>query len=361
VTVIGNTAFAFNVGCIAGTIPAVILMRRLGLKRTFIVSLVGYNVASAFRLWDITPMEVYGFAFLAGFFLAILSVGIPVTISRLTTAENRQLGFTCFFITTIVSGFFGDAIGGELPGILDRLEHGQGHDEHLLGSLFIACGLGLAAVLPALVIRLARDAQPPTLRLPHGPAIRRLIGAFAFWSLAIGLFAPFFGVYFSSHLGASVRTIGLDLASGQIVGALFTAFAPMWVAAWGPVRSIRFFMFAAGASAFFMTLTEASLASGVGYAIYMGYLAMVQPPLNTLLMNSVKPEEQAGASMVNSLCGFSAIALGGFVGGRLIDALGYPEMLALAGAGCMAAAVMFVILVPPDENASRIRFARGMT
>jgi MFS family permease len=342
-------------------VPAIVLMRWLGLKGTFVVSLIGYNVASGLRLWDANPFEVYGFAFLAGFFLAILSVGIAVTISRLTTSGNRQLGFTLFFIATIVSGFFGDAIGGELPGILERIEHGHGHGDRLLASLFIACALGLSAVIPALFMRLAGEAHPPRVRLPHGPAVRRLITAIAFWGFAVGLFAPFFGVYFSSHLGASVRTIGLDLASGQIVGALFTAFAPMWVGAWGPVRSIRFFMFAAGASAFFMTLTEATLVSGVGYAIYMGYLAMVQPPLNTLLMNAVTPEEQAGASMINSLFGFSAVALGGFIGGQLIDALGYPQMLALAGAGCMAAAVVFVLLVPPDEPTARLRFARGLT
>jgi predicted MFS family arabinose efflux permease len=39
--------------------------------------------------------------------------------------------------------------------------------------------------------------------------------------------------------------------------------------------------------------------------------------------------------MVSSLFSFMAVAAGGFVGGRLIDILGYAPMLALSGAACM--------------------------
>jgi predicted MFS family arabinose efflux permease len=84
----------------------------------------------------------------------------------------------------------------------------------------------------------------------------------------------------------------------------------------------------------------------------MGYVAMVQPPVDTLLMDAVHPEDRAGASMTNSLFGFIAVAAGGYTGAQLIDALGYPEMLALAGTACMAAAVAFVVLVRPDGAAA---------
>jgi predicted MFS family arabinose efflux permease len=347
------------VGCIAGTLPAVLFMRWLGLKGALIFSMAGYNLASALRLWDVNAAAIYGSAAVAGFFLAIISVGIAVTVSRLTTPSNRALGFSCFFVTTIVAGFFGDAIGGELPGIMERLEHGHTPRDRLFASALLACGIGLAAVLPALFMKLAGEAEQQAMRFPRERQVVRLMAAIAFWSFAVGLFAPFFGVYFSSHLGASVRTIGLDLASGQVVGALFTVFAPMWVSWWGPVRSIRFFMFTAGASAFFMTLTEGTLTSGLGYAIYTGYVAMVQPPINTLLMNAVRPEEQGGASTVNSLFGFSAVAAGGFIGGQMIDMIGYAPMLGLAGATCMAAAVAFVLLVPLEGPPPRMRLAQA--
>lgn len=359
VSVMGNATLVFNLGCVAGTVPAVLLMRRLGLKRTHILSLVGLNIAAALRLCYRSDLMIYGFAFVAGFFISVLAVGIPVIVSRLTQPGNRALGFSCFFIATITSGFFGDAVGGEMPGFLEWMDHGHHHGDRLFTAVLFACAIGITAVVPAVSMRIAGEAEEQKLRFPRDPEARRLITAIAMWGFAVGLFAPFFTLYFSSHLGASVRTIGLDLAGGQVVGAVFTLFAPMWVAYWGMARSIRFFMFTAGAAAFFMTLTEANLASGVGYAIYMGYVAMVQPPLNTLLMNTVQPEEQAGASMANALFGFVAVAAGGYTGGRLIELLGYPEMLALAGAACMAAAVTFVLLVKPDPPAARLRVARA--
>jgi predicted MFS family arabinose efflux permease len=124
----------------------------------------------------------------------------------------------------------------------------------------------------------------------------------------------------------------------------------MFIAGWGAVRSVRFMMFAAGTCAFFLSLVMHTIAVGVGYAIYMGYVAMVQTPLNTLLMNQVREDEQAGASMMSSLFSFMAVAAGGFVGGRLIDLLGYAPMLALSGAACMSAAVLFVILVKKHDE-----------
>jgi MFS family permease len=359
VTVIGNASLALNVGCIAGTVPAVLLMRWLGLKGTHLLSIVAVCIASALRLRYQSALSIYGFAFVSGFFFAVLTVGVAVTITHLTTASNRALGFSCFFVATIAAGFFGDAVGGEMPGLLEWAEHGAHHGERLFTATLFACAIGVSSIVPALRLRLAGEMVRQALRFPRGSEVASLVGAIAVWQFAVGLFAPFFALYFSSHLGASVRSIGLDLATGQVVGAVFTMFAPMWVNWWGSVRSIRFFMFTAGASAFFMTLTEASLASGIGYAIYTGYLAMVQPPLNTLLMNAVKPDEQAGASMASSLFGFSAVAAGGYVGGQLIDLLGWPQMLALAGAACMAAAVAFVVLVKPEGPPARLRTAEA--
>ncbi len=346
-----------NVGCIAGTVPAIVLMRALGLKATFLVSLVAVNLASTIRLWYEDPLAVYGGAFVAGFFFSVLTVGIAVTISRLTTPANRALGFSCFFVATIGAGFFGDAVGGEMPGFLESIEHGRHHGDRLFTAILFACAIGITSVIPAIPMKLPGAGEEKALRFPRGRETARLMVAIAIWSFAIGLFAPFFALYFSSHLNASVRQIGLDLAGGQVVGAVFTVFAPMWVNAWGAARSIRFFMFTAGACAFFISFVESTLASGIGYAIYMGYVAMVQPPLNTLLMNNVKETEQAGASMANSLFVFSAVALGGYIGGHLLEMLGYPAMLALAGAACMAAAVTFTMLVRPDPPLGRLAVA----
>lgn len=351
VVVLGNASLALNVGSIVGTVPAVFLMRWLGLKETTVVSLAGASLASAARLWHESGLMVYGGAFAAGFFFAVLTVGIAVTVSRLTTPANRALGFSWFFGVTISAGFLGDAIGGELPGLIGRLAGFARSADAMLGATILACALSLASVIPAMGLRYSSDAQQhETISIPRDAPIVRMMVAIAIWNFAVGLFAPFYAVYFSTYLGESVRTIGLDLASGQIVGAVFTMFAPAFIAARGAVGSVRFMMFFAGACAFFLSLASTTIAVGIGYAIYMGFVAMAQVPLQTLLMNRVRTEEQAGASMLNSLVVFSAVATGAFIGGHFIFILGFPQLLALAGACCMLAAVVFVVMVKADPE-----------
>jgi hypothetical protein len=349
---IGDANLAMNLGCVAGTIPAVFLMRWPGLKGATLLSLAGTAVAFAARLWHASPPMLYGGAFAAGFFLAVLTVGIPVIVSRLTAPSNRALGFSWFFGVTILSGFVGDVIGGELPRMIGGVFGVALYSEQLAIATFLACVVILAGVAPVVRMRLSQEGHTREVRFPRGGATARLIVAIALWGFAVGLFAPFYSVYFSAHLHQSVRAIGLDLAGGQVMGAIFTIFAPALIAAWFLVRSVRFMMFAAGACAFFLSTALSTLAVGIGYAVYMGFVAMVQPPLNTLLMNGVREAEQAGASMINSLFNFSAVAVGGFVGGRLISVLGYPSMLALAGAACMLAAVVFFVLVRRDPAAA---------
>ncbi len=82
----------------------------------------------------------------------------------------------------------------------------------------------------------------------------------------------------------------------------------------------------------------------------MGFVAMAQVPLQTLLMNRVRTDEQSGASMLAALVGFCAVAAGGFVGGELISSFGFGPLLVLAGAMSMLAALVFVVLVRTDPH-----------
>lgn len=357
VVLIGNASLALNVGCIAGTIPALLLLRSPGLKGATVLSLAGVSLGNAARLWHTQPLMVYGGAFAAGFFLAVLTVGIAVTISRLTVPANRAVGFSWFFMVTITSGFVGDVIGGELPEWIGDVSGEEQPGDQKLAALLLACMIGSASAIPAAGLRFSEGEKRAQLRFPRGQAAVRLLIAIAFWNFAVGLFAPFYAIYFSAHLHQSVRTIGLDLASGQVVGAAFTMLVPALIAGWGAIPGVRFIMFAAGACSFLLSMATSTLAAGIGYAAYMGFVAMAQPALNTLLMNQVREDEQAGASMMNSLFVFSAVAAGGFVGARLIAVLGYQPMLEFSGACCMLAAVVFVVMVKPHHIAGEKRIA----
>lgn len=357
VVVIGNASLALNVGSIAGTIPAVVLMRLLGLKGAIVLSLVGVSLASAARLWHTSDPMVYGGAFAAGFFFAVLNVGIAVAVSGLTVPANRALGFSWFFGVTIVSGFLGDLVGSEVPGLIATLSGDNVPGDAKLVAALFACGISLASVIPAAGLRFSRSGRREKLSFPRDTATLRLLIAIGVWNFAVGLFTPFYTLYFSVKLGESVRAIGVDLASGQIVGAIFTMLAPACIARWGTVQSVRSMMVVAGVCSLWLAVSVSMVGAALGYVIYMGCVAMAQPPLNTRLMNQVSNEEQTGASMLSSLFSFSAVAAGGYTGGRLINALGFEGMLALAGACCLFASFVFIVMVKKSSIAGDGRVA----
>ena len=79
---IGLVATATTIGSIAGTLPAVRLMHRLGLKRTLLLSLLGTAIVYALRVLVLREAVLLGVAFLSGVLTSVWSVGIAVIISK---------------------------------------------------------------------------------------------------------------------------------------------------------------------------------------------------------------------------------------------------------------------------------------
>jgi MFS family permease len=346
IVMIGNASLALYIGCVAGTVPTVLMLRYGGLRRATMVAFAGYAACSAVRILEDHPFAAYGGAFGAGFFLAVLTVGIAITVARLTKPANRVEGFSWFFVATIAASFIGNLLAGEIPAWLGHLPGEDDPGDQKAAAILAACLVSAIAAIPAGRLRFPTDRRKhERMYLPRSPVTLKLLAAVSLWSFAVGLFAPFFASYFSSHLEQPLHTVGVNFALGQVTGAVFTLFAPSFVDAWGMKRSVRFMMFGAGVCAFFLSLVDTVLPNLIGYSIYMGFVTMAKAPLDTLLMNQARTEEQAGMSVIFTLCAFAAVAVGSYVGGRLIALLGYDEMLAIAGACCMLAAVGFIGLM----------------
>jgi len=94
-----------------------------------------------------------------------------------------------------------------------------------------------------------------------------------------------------------------------------------------------------------LAATARPLSAAVIYVGYTGFLWMSQPGLFTLLMDRVRPAEQAGASALNFLVISLAQAIAVAAAGVSFSRLGYPIVLAtMAGVALTAALAGWCLL-----------------
>ncbi len=118
------------------------------------------------------------------------------------------------------------------------------------------------------------------------------------------------------QFGTARSIYGMELATGFTMLALAMAAVPMWGAA--------------------------------AYTGYMMFQYMSEPGMFTYLMEGVAPSERNSASALNFLVAFAGQAIAAAVSGVMLARFGYPPVLAVASATCVAAALLFrVLLVKP--------------
>src|SRR5205085_12177572 len=85
--------------------------------------------------------------------------------------------------------------------------------------------------------------------------------------------------------------------------------------------------------------------ASVLYSAYMVFQYMSEPGMYSYLMDCVPTARRSGASAMNFMVASSAQALAAAVAGALIERRGYASVLVAAAILCVAAAVLFRMLV----------------
>src|ERR1700759_1775186 len=91
---LGWVTAAMSVGSIVGSLPAAIVVRRLGLKRTLIFTSLGVPLLSVCRATALGGPWLRATAFFSGVTSAIWAVSLVPIVATLTTERNRALGYT---------------------------------------------------------------------------------------------------------------------------------------------------------------------------------------------------------------------------------------------------------------------------
>jgi MFS family permease len=91
---LGLVAGAATAGSLAGSIPAAWALRKLGLKRTVVLTALSMGAVSAARGLGSQEAALLATAFAAGGLTSLWFVSIAPTVSALTGERNRPLGFS---------------------------------------------------------------------------------------------------------------------------------------------------------------------------------------------------------------------------------------------------------------------------
>jgi len=337
---LGTLTSASTIGTMAGTLPAAWVMRRYGLRRSFIGLVAASALVVSMRALVRPPPALIGLAFVWGLIFALWAVLIAPLVSALVPASRRASAFSTFFACMIGVGVAGNWMGGRLPGLLHNTE----------GALLAAAALVLAALVPAIeLIPAGKPSAEPGRIWPRGGFLKRYLAAFALWQMALGVFNPFANVYFARH-GFSAAGIGNLFSSTQIVQVAALLLAPVLIRRAGLIPALGWMI---AATALGLGGMAAGAVPVLFYTWYMSLQSMSEPGINTLLMNSVPESERNGASSLNYLVAFGAQAVAAYVAGHLFAKTGYGPVLAGAAVLTLIAALMFGLLIRPAMQAEK--------
>jgi MFS family permease len=358
---IGLVNGAMMLGSVAGTLPAGLLTRKIGLRPMLIVCFVATPLLCALRAVASGESAQIGLGFVTGLALCSWGVCYLPAMARTTTEENRTSAFSLISSACIGTSILGGVVCGYLPQWLSRAGFAMQPLEVKRLILLVSCGIAALGLFPVLRMRLplqhtgtpiGKTTQNRNWRrlLSMDPFLRRFLPAMALWTVVLTSFTPFANVYLSRDLHVPLLWIGLVFSAAQVIQFSVTLLTPMLFRAFGLVDGI--------------VVTQLLTAVGLGclagaqnaqlaVALYMGFFGMQwmsSPGLYNLLMSKVPDEERSTASAMvlfcNALVGAASTAGAGF----LFTKFGYPHVLAGIATVAVVAAIVFRSLVGPMDS-----------
>jgi hypothetical protein len=337
---IGLVGGAMTAGSIAGTVLAWRLSAARGIRATLLTCFATGAVVSALRVWVEGLAPLAAGAVLGGAVFGLWAVSISPAVAALSSEARRPRAFGLFFSSGIATGVLGGWLGGRLPDWMGSRP----------AALAAGCALMGLALIPAWGLRFPARHEAERRRFRGGAFLRRFLPPLALWSLAIGVFNPFFNVYFATERQAGAATIGDIFSVSQMVQAAAVMAAPALLRWLGLVSGVMCVQILAGVAVAALPWAPGVAAASACYIGYMAGQTMSEPGAYSLLMSRVAPSDRGGASALNFLVMFSVQALTAVAAGWAFRRFGYALVLPVAGAAAVGAGLLFRLLLKPFEN-----------
>lgn len=353
---LGLVSSSMLIGSILGSLPAALVVRRLGVRGAMLCCFGLVATLGALRASVTNAEALIVLAFLTGAVSVMWGVLLLPAVASLTNEGNRATGFSLIFSSGIGIGIFGNAVGGYLPAWAARVNPALPVAAQYREGLWTGCAIALLALWPASRLAVHAEARDePVFRRPPA-ALVRFLGAAALWHLGTGMFNPFFNVFFAK-LQMPVESIGLVFSLSRIfqVGGILVA--PLIFRITGMISGISGMQFVTAIALGALAGVSSPALATVLYSAYMVFQYMSEPGMYSYVMDCVPPARRSGASAMNFLVASCAQAIAAAGAGALIQRVGYSPVLLTAAILCVAAAALFRIVmgsrtpgVPPDQG-----------
>jgi predicted MFS family arabinose efflux permease len=338
---LGALASAMNIGSIACTLPAGLLINRLGLRKSLFVCFSVVPLVAASRAFFLSPTVLLALAFLSGFVTTIWAVVLSPAISQLTTERNRSLAFSIDCSSGIGIGIVANLIASRIPGWLVHLQMASNITEAKQRALILGCMIVTLGIVPIYRLSFPPIRQTTRKLYPRNRFLLRFLPAVAIWSLVTGSLSPLANVYFARHLGMGLEQVGVVLSFASLFQVLAVLAAPMLFRRLGLVNAMASSQILIAVLLVGLACTSASAPASILYVAYTGLLWMSEPGLFTLLMSRVFPAEQAGASALNFLVISLAQAGAVAAAGASFVRFGYPSALLAMATIALSSSFLF--------------------
>ena len=344
---VGHAISLLGVGFALATLPASVLARRWGLRRTILLGVAVDGLGQLLRCLSPWTPVMFAASALVGVGQSFIQVAAAPFMSEHSTPRERTHLFSTFFALSLVAGVAGSLLGGWLPRGLEHLPSLAGPG--LLGAyrLTLAAGaaFSLAGLLPLARLGVREDRGRGILSEPMSPEVRRRLVPIGVNGLLIGagagLVIPFMNLYFAQRFRCSSAQIGSFFSVAQLSTAAAALLAPATARRFGKLRSA---VAAQLLSLPFLVTLGFENRLGVAVAAFWVRATLMQastPLLGTFVMEALPPEQRATATGVINLLWNVGWAASATLAGGAIQRFGYSVPFAITATLYAAAALYF--------------------
>src|ERR1035437_3292052 len=343
--VIGQVMASLTLGNVIGTIPAMILVRRFGLRKPLLFTFLAAPLICGIRVYVLWPPAQIGLAFVTGLALCCWPICFSPTVARFTNERNRALGFSIVFATGIGMGSLAGLAGGYLPQLFQTSGAGGALVNGIRGVLLCSCGAVFVGAWP--VWKLPKDARSAIsitrMRVFH-PFLLRFLPPFILWNVVTGSFAVFGAVYLQKFLGLPLARVGAVFSISQLLQFSAVLCAPLLFRRFGTITGISLAQTTTAAFLLLICSTRSAPLSVVYFLAFNGAQWMCNPGIYRYLMEHIPDEERSTASAIQNLSGALCQAGTAAMTGICIVRFGYPAVLFGNAGFALLAALLFLAL-----------------
>jgi MFS family permease len=323
-TFLGSLQSMPNLIALIGTIPAGVLVDRIGRKWSMLIAATLRTVATLGIV--VAPGPVWLQISVVGFGIA-QSLGMvsssPFMMENSTPEERNTLFSANFGLQTLV-GFFGTFVGGYLPTWFGSLfKAGVESPRAYAATLGVTVLLSTLSILPLLAIKEGRRAGPvvrsiwPWHNVSDAGLVVRIFVPNIIISMGAAILIPYMNLFFKQTFVIPDKTLGTIFSISSIVTGLATLASPLLAQRWGRIRALVITQLAS--IPFLLTIGFAPWfwVAAVGMWVRAALMNMGNPLYTAFAMEQVQERERATVSGLMGVSWNIGWTIGPFLSGYM--------------------------------------------